>query len=85
VAEVLEAMSPQGQRARRALTDVVVFGAASDLRAPAGVATMAIDAAAPVLSWSGAGADRVVAGRELEDDALAAWQGAALELLQSMV
>ena len=80
VAEVLEAMSPQGQRARRALTDVVVFGAASDLRAPANVATMAIDAAAPVLSWSGAGADR-----DLEDNALAAWQGAALELLQSMV
>ncbi|HEY7372968.1 MAG TPA: hypothetical protein VIF57_12465 [Polyangia bacterium] len=85
VAEVLEAMSPRGQRARRALTDVVVFGAASDLRAPAGVAAMAIDEAAPVLSWSGADRHAVVTERDVEDDALAAWQGAALELLQSMV
>ena len=85
VAQVLEAMSPQGQRARRALTDVVVVGAASDLRVPADVATLAIDEAAPVLSWSGAGRPPAVTNGDLDEDALAPWRSAALELLQSMV
>ena len=78
VAQVLEAMSPQGRRARRALTDVVVIGAGSDLRAHAGMATLAIDEAAPVLSWSGAGADRDVARTDGDRDehagAVAAWR-----------
>jgi hypothetical protein len=85
VAQVLEAMSPQGRRARRALTDVVLIGAASELRAPPGVATLALDEAAPVLSWSGADRHAAVTDGDLDEQALAAWRGAALELLQSMV
>jgi hypothetical protein len=85
VAHVLEAMSPQARRARRALTDVVVIGAASDLRAPAEVTTLALDEAAPVLAWTGADRNQIVTDRELDERALAAWRGAALELLQSMV
>jgi hypothetical protein len=85
VAGVLEAMSPQGRRAHRALTDVVVIGEASDLQSPAGVATLALETAAPVLSWSGARRNEAVTDRDLDEDALSAWRFAALELLRSMV